>query len=399
MDRFNDGAPNICIIDEGQLSYWDSSFWNGLLKMIRPESKDRVILFVSYGSPNRRVSVEGTPMILPELNRVGLQPVDHGDGIAPAGLFLTSDEFNDMVQKKFPAGRFKTDFLDYVFRMTAGQAGAIEELLRVVLAHNVCLPIEITAFTDDYFKSYNSLKYSNEEYSMEMFRTQLPLPELWKALDLGAIFRRGLPTEEELGDLSIARVFRAVISNNHVTKQQVPEDEKTLDQCFKNGWLHATMDQGEIRYIFTTPLHQWFVEHHLGKPVPGSTLIDDQELSDFAFKVIQRFSRIQLSSPRQVGASNVQRPPEAQFQDEFYRCCSLFFGNCLSSYPEFGNSDGKVDFFIPSKNWGVELLRDGNRLENHSSRFIGTGAYAQMKFTDYIILDFRQTQPRKAHPG
>jgi len=64
-----------------------------------------------------------------------------------------------------------------------------------------------------------------------------------------------------------------------------------------------------------------------------------------------------------------------------------------------GNASGRVDFYIPVKKWGVELLRDGDRLENHSSRFTGTGAYAKMEFEDYIILDFRTTSPQKPHPG
>lgn len=77
----------------------------------------------------------------------------------------------------------------------------------------------------------------------------------------------------ELQEPDIARVFRAVLRNNYVTEEMLDsaEDEKTLDHCFKWGWLHATTEQGLTRYILATPLHQWFVEYYLGTKVAGST--------------------------------------------------------------------------------------------------------------------------------
>lgn len=86
-------------------------------------------------------------MILPNRYHISLRPVDHEDGVTPAGLLLMPDEFTDMVQKKFPAGRFKKDFPDYVTRVTAGHVGAVEDLLRGVLAHQASLRVETTVFT------------------------------------------------------------------------------------------------------------------------------------------------------------------------------------------------------------------------------------------------------------
>jgi len=100
-----------------------------------------------------------------------------------------------------------------------------------------------------------------------------------------------------------------------------------------------------------------------------------------------------------VGASDAQRLPEAQFQDEFYRCCAQSSNGSLITFPEFGNASGRIDFYIPCRKWGVEVLHNGEGLANHSSRFVGSGAYAQMSFDDYIMLDFRETKPRVTHPG
>jgi hypothetical protein len=235
---------------------------------------------------------------------------------------------------------------------------------------------------------------------LEIFKTQLPLEALWSGLLNVGVFRRGLPSHKELQEPQNARVFRAVLVNNSVTKEMVePSDQEALDHCFKSGWLHATGHQDRSWHIFTTPLHQWFVEYYLGTTVAKSTPIK-QDLPAFAISVIRQFSRTMLSTEREiVGASSIQRPPEAQFQDEFYRGCHEYSNGSLISFPEFGDASGRVDFYIPCNQWGVELLRDGDRLESHSSRFTGQGAYAKMKFNDYIILDFRTIPPRDPHPG
>ena len=134
--------PNVIIVDEAQLTYGDGAFWNNCLKGITNLSLDRVILFASYGSPKRRISVDGTPRV-PDYRRISLRPVDHGDGIAEAGLFLLEDEFTDMIKRPHPTHRFEKEFLDYVFRVTAGHAGAVDDLLRTVLADDVRPRVEL----------------------------------------------------------------------------------------------------------------------------------------------------------------------------------------------------------------------------------------------------------------
>ncbi|KIM77738.1 hypothetical protein PILCRDRAFT_76387 [Piloderma croceum F 1598] len=114
--------------------------------------------------------------------------------------------------------------------------------------------------------------------------------------------------------------------------------------------------------------------------------------------IIRTFSPRALSTERRIGPGYVQRPPEAQYQDEFYRCCHNVSKGSLVTFPEFGTKRGRVDFYIPSKQWGVELLRNGDRLEQHSGRFSQTGSYGtSLIVSDYIILDCRTTYPMKLH--
>jgi len=62
--------------------------------------------------------------------------------------------------------------------------------------------------------------------------------------------------------------------------------------------------------------------------------------------------------------------------------------------------NGRVDFYIPVKEWGVELVREGDRLAQHSGRFSSKGPYKKdLPLSDYVILDCRQTHPQVPHPG
>lgn len=72
--------------------------------------------------------------------------------------------------------------------------------------------------------------------------------------------------------------------------------------------------------------------------------------------------------------------------------------------PDFGYaksstspSRGYVDFYINSEhNIGVELNRDGHKLESHVARFGIQGIYASLKLKSWIVVDFRQSSPTGA---
>ncbi|KAG8834581.1 hypothetical protein FRC17_008250 [Serendipita sp. 399] len=331
-EMFNPNGPNTIIIDEGQLTYWDTN---------------------------------------------------HGDNVAQAGLLLLPDEFHDLVKRRCPEHRFKEDFLDYIYGFTAGHVGATRDLLTIVLEHD----------------SYRRTQEHNGEYSLKAFHEEFPVKALWDRLESGSRFRRGLPMLGELQDVNIARVFRTALSNNHVMEEllETSEDIQILQVCFRSGWLHAISQDNKSVFVFTTELHREFVEYHLGKDIIPPDLIGDNLLL-FSLDVIRRFGRLQLSNPRTIGLSALQRPPEAQYRDEFYRCCYLHTNGALLSFPGYGNVSGRTDFYIPRKKWGIELLRDGDRLEQHSGRFSDQSAYAKdFDVSDHIILDFRVRIPKKPH--
>jgi hypothetical protein len=229
------------------------------------------------------------------------------------------------------------------------------------------------------------------------FQSHFPLETLWGTLKTTSIFGRGLPYPDDLQQPSVAEVFRAVLRDKSVLESTFTsqENKAALKKCFRKGWLHAVEDHDHTRYIFPTHLHFWFVEYYLGTRLMASFTTTDT-LREFAVNVIKLFSPQSFTTPRKIGTAE-QRRPEAQYQDEWYRCCHTFAKGSLITFPEFGNKSGRIDFYIPAKKWGVALLRDGDNIGGHLARFEGSGAYAGFGLDDYIVLDFRTRQPQNTY--
>ena len=66
---------------------------------------------------------------------------------------------------------------------------------------------------------------------------------------------------------------------------------------------------------------------------------------------------------------------------------------------------GVLDFYVNGDLcWGVELLREGNKISKHAQRFGDGGDYENIPLKDWVILDFRretkvvkQIQPKMWH--
>ena len=212
-----------------------------------------------------------------------------------------------------------------------------------------------------------------------------------------------MPRIRYLQTPDIARVFFDVLRDGSIIKPDDinGEDDLALVECFRHGWLHAdklsAVGAEKRVYIFPSPLHRWFVEKKLCDSFATEPKVDS--LLQFAIEVIKGFIPKFLGE-RRIGPACIQSPPEAQYQDEFYRSCHALWRLSLTTFPEFGTRNGRVDFYIPTKQWGVELLREGDRLQQHSCRFSPSGAYGKyLTLSDYIILDFRTSKPRLTHTG
>lgn len=102
--------PTVLIFDEAQISYNDGNLWNNFLKSINHYPHCRTIIFTSYGSPTTQIIIiQGTPMIIPDEQRVTLRAIQHSDNLPPAGLFFDRIEFNDLVFALYPSPEHSFD--------------------------------------------------------------------------------------------------------------------------------------------------------------------------------------------------------------------------------------------------------------------------------------------------
>src|SRR6266852_4778073 len=253
-------------------------------------------------------------------------------------------------------------------------------------------------------QSYRELKRTGKLYTWDLFTSTFsPYDFLVKLETFGDIFRRGLPTNDELRKPAIARIFSDVLRVGSIVQSDVTikEDEEALDLCYRSGWLHADKHSNtfeETVYVLPSQLHRWILEWKLFNSPP--TELNSACILEFVVEVIARFSPRCLSTEGRIGPGSIQRPPEAQYQDEFYRSSHAYSNGSLVTFPEFGTAKGQVEFYIPFKEWGVELLLEGDRLRQHSSRFSPSGSdETTIRLSDYIMLDFRKTLPKRPHPG
>ena len=188
-----------------------------------------------------------------------------------------------------------------------------------------------------------------------------------------SIFTRGLPSSRDLQLPPVAHVFFSVLSTGVVTDAEftAEDDKAALSRCFHKGWLHTDkLDHigrpNEFGYFFSSPLHRWYVEWKLWDTLPATPL-EVVDILELIIGVIAKFSPSKLSTEQRIGPGCIQRPPRAQYQDEFYRCCHNYSGGSLLTFPEYETAKGQVDFYIPTKR--LSALHEG--LEGNQSKNFG----------------------------
>jgi hypothetical protein len=95
----------------------------------------------------------------------------------------------------------------------------------------------------------------------------------------------------------------------------------------------------------------------LRKTVPPFPQDRVASIKDLCFAAVRKFSPIAIRSGREFGAGALERPVEAQFQDEFYRACYTLLNNIyLTSEWSAGELGGSVDFKPSLKNGPSSVL-------------------------------------------
>jgi hypothetical protein len=246
------------------------------------------------------------------------------------------------------------------------------------------------------------------QFTLADFYEQNPISHLVESLTGGA-FRRGVPKAKDLSkNPQAAVVLRRLLTEGSIRIDDGCADATVQAIKYCNRWIHFDATGSDydsaISYVLPSPLHSVFLSWLL-LPQDFEPLFPS--ILDMAFSVISRFKRSQMFIPIRragIGSAKPDKPPEAQYQDEFYRALHDATSGAVRISPEFASARGakvagRIDFFIPVVKWGIEITREGSQLDGHSSRFEAQGAYGAWLKTgdmeDYILLDCCTALPQK----
>ena len=156
-------------------------------------------------------------------------------------------------------------------------------------------------------------------FTVENFYDGNPTHQLAQELSGGA-FGCGLPSSDDLSaQPDVAALFRELLGKGTI-KTNKNEENEAIQICHYSGWIHPDQDKGATCYAFPSPLHAMCVSWRLS---PTDEMPRFDCLRDLALDVISKFKPSQLRLPIcRVGPRSTDKPPEAEYQDEFYR--SLF---------------------------------------------------------------------------
>lgn len=237
--------------------------------------------------------------------------------------------------------------------------------------------------------------------------------DLIKSLNIASSgLTRSLPSIAQIRefDTSLLDFFRCLLTSDAplVYSEPSPFYQSGL-QARKYGWAVIEESSAGWTAEFSSPLHRLWMSFHLLEQ-PLDDRFKTMTLVQFVTSVISHFSPAVLrSSDRQSMSSLSATSPEPHWQTEFYRAAyALTNGRGIWLSPEYGTDlgiprRGSIDFHVGEKKWAIDILRDGDKVEDHLRRFNTPGAYHHWiqtgAITDYIILDFRINQAKKNYPG
>ena len=143
--------------------------------------------------------------------------------------------------------------------------------------------------------------------------------KFWKNIEYHSAFGRGLPTSEELCKIGVADVFRDLLINGSIDHGG-SQYNLAVEWCHKKGFIQSNAFEEQVYYVLPSPLHEAYLSWRL---MPSDLVIPHVTILDLAITVICRFNPSQLlSPPRRLKGRENNKPPEAQYQKEFFLSCS-----------------------------------------------------------------------------
>ncbi|KAJ7657977.1 hypothetical protein B0H17DRAFT_353274 [Mycena rosella] len=393
------------LFDDAQNTNFDHFLWGELFKTV--PSNVHILLLCSYGStwkydPTDPNSVHGTLFEIPPTQLVGLRPTPQ----VKHHLLFSQKDYNQIILHRSHSSSnhhisLNQALHDRIFSACEGHIGAMSAYLGIVYAAAVTMKVETGAtFSEEEFDSHQQSPYifhqtfSNSHHT---FTRGLPRPmDLIRKPDLVDALQMLLATGQLVFfNTSSTDVFLVAVTEAHL-----------------RGWVNMekTMLPGRgLMTVATFPssLHRAHISWMLADPHQLPDHLQTISLDGYVTLVVERFSVAALSRqdiyvPGSGPGSGVTNLGEAHWQNEFYRAALTIFPGVVM-WPEYdSNRPGRIDFFVPARKWGIELLRDEHDIKEHNDRFSPGGRYhmwlQSAQIVDWIVVDFRTTNIEKSQP-
>ncbi len=171
----------------------------------------------------------------------------------------------------------------------------------------------------------------------------------WKALPvyLQGAFQRMMTYD--LQDVIVARIFSAVL--RYITSLLTKLSVVSVADGFTP--TNLVISVRKMSLAISSHRHStagsWNGNYGTLPKIPFQT----NGIPDFVIKVISFFYPTRLAATRRLASGGIQRIPEARYQDEFHKTCHIYSKGSVLTFPEYGTAQGRVDFYIPGKEWGV----------------------------------------------
>ncbi|KAK0235052.1 hypothetical protein EDD85DRAFT_726607, partial [Armillaria nabsnona] len=123
---------------------------------------------------------------------------------------------------------------------------------------------------------------------------------------------------------------------------------------------------------------------------------------DLVCQVTARFRPFLLRDPPVRFGTSL----ESCYHMGFYRAASALTDNAVVLSPDFADNPnrdirGRIDFLLAHEKWGIEVTKDGNRLDGgHNPRLENYAQWLEEgDMNQYIFVDYRVTRPVHSYTG
>lgn len=348
------------IIDEAQVIYGNTApfFWGSLKELISNTKKNaslRIILLASYD-----------PLMIQQIT-----PISFLYTLGLDALRLRRDEFNQLLERFVehqhtigsPNFEIPQSVQDAIFSLTGGHAGLCRTTLRY-LCHN---------YRDGPVATMTILRdLTSADFKINLTTTRaFHWIENWNPS----------PIETEL----LRRILLLYDAESCVSVDLI------ADSATYNFVRTGILTMVDNKFQFSAPIMRMILIHRLFTAPGGSLRSESISFQEFLIRTIERMDPSMLQTS--LGLGQTSRLLERTWQMGWYKAATTAVPSHATVSADVGaifGSVGYLDFYVNGDlNWGIELLREGDRMKQYAKRFIEDGAYAVIPLKEWVIIDFR----------